>query len=54
MAHRFLYHSTLGFRVIKIEREIIQRFHCRANVAQVRQSRPDSGLGFQGQVDRPF
>jgi len=30
------------------------RTRCRANMAHVRQSRPDSGLGFQVKVLKPF
>ena len=29
-------------------------FHCRTNVAQIRQSRPDSGISFQLQVVKTF
>ena len=32
----------------------VQGVHCRANMAHVRQSRPDSGLGFQVEVLQSF
>ena len=41
----FVYHSTLGLRVIKKKKK---------DVAHIRQSRPDSGLGFQVKVLKPF
>jgi hypothetical protein len=57
-AHRRLYHLTLGSREIKKKkdrddgegerrgREIIRSKHrCRANLARIRQPRPDSSLG---------
>jgi len=51
----FVHHSTLGLRVIKKEKKSLHphlpqrhRHHCPlSNMAHTRQSRPDSGLGFQ-------
>ena len=40
-----MYHSTLGLRVIKKKKK---------DVAHIRQSRPDSGLGFQVKVRKTF
>jgi len=60
----FVYHSTLGLRVIKKKkRRWVKRGKvgtgevthiCRANTAHIRQSRPDSGLGFQVKVFETF
>ena len=50
-AHRLLYHSTLGLRVITKKKKVhlqsparvsVSRFRCRANMAHIRQSRSDS------------
>ena len=47
-AHRFLYHSTLGLRVMKKKKKkkipIVHASHCREHSAQLRQSRPDAGI----------
>ena len=56
-AHKLLYHSTLGLRVIKKKVDTTKwrvprpaAIRCRANSAHIRQSRPDSVRGFQVNV----
>jgi len=65
-AHRLLYHSTLGSRVIKKKKSgrapdvrrqasALNTMHrCRANIAHIRKSWPDSGLSFQVKVLKTF
>ena len=60
-----MYHSTLGLRVIKKKKKKkktkgqakwwgVSFIRCRANMEHIRQSRPDSGLGFQVKVRKTF
>jgi len=44
-----------GAKIVAIDRVVLSRvFRCRANMAHIRQSRPDSGLDFQVKVLKPL
>jgi len=66
-AHRLVYHSTLGLRVIKQKKVygfardawtskelLVLSTRGRANMAHIRQPRPGSGLGFQTKALKNF
>ena len=54
-AHRLVYHSPLGLRVVKKKKKYLFPARCRANVAHIRQPRPDSGPGFKAKkILKPF
>ena len=43
-----------GASMVSCSLEAVPQVHCRANMAQIRQSRPDSGRGFSVQVRIPI